>query len=48
VNLQLLYPPGAGVAGAFTLSDTTITTDATKGWGSTTETTGGELAGVVG
>lgn len=48
VSLQLLYPPGAGVAGAFTLSDTTITTDATKGWGSTTETTGGELSGVVG
>jgi len=48
VNLQLLYPPGAGVAGAFTLSDTTVTTDAATGWGSTTETTGGELAGVVG
>lgn len=48
VNLQLIYLPGAGAAGAFTLADTTVTTDSSKGWGSTTETTGGELAGVVG
>lgn len=48
VNLQLIYPPGVGLAGAFTLRGTTVTTDAAKGWGSTTETTGGELAGVVG
>ena len=48
VNLQLIYLPGVAAAESFTLSDTTVTTDAAKGWGSTTETTGGELAGVVG
>ena len=49
VNLQLIYLPGVATAAAsFTLADTTVTTDAAKGWGSTTETTGGELAGVVG
>ena len=48
VNLQLIYPPGAGAPGVFTLSDTTVTVADTKGWGSTTETTGGGLAGVVG
>lgn len=48
VNLQLIYKTGFSPFGTFTLADTTVTTADTKGWGSTTETTGGKLAGVVG
>jgi len=48
VNLQVIYTPGADATQAFTLADATVTTDPARGWGSTTETTGGELSGVVG
>jgi hypothetical protein len=49
VSLQLIYLPLENPAISHTFSDTTsVIVSASQGLGSTTETTGGELAGVVG